>query len=151
MPGSTTLLKVTQSRGNSVTRWFRCLWITRSCSVAMEKRDQLCIRLKQRAMIEFLAAEGCTPKQIYSRLRNVYGDTTIDVSNVRRWVAAAKNVNRGLLPILDKMRSRRPKTAVNDVNIGRVDELIRVNRWITQDEIAAYLDISHERVKPYHQ
>lgn len=114
--------------------------------VDMETKDSLCVRLKQRAVIEFLVGEGCTPTQIYSRLRDFYGDKTIDISNVRRWVACAKKVNRGLLPILDKSRSGRPKTAVNDANIQRIDELIRTNRRITQDEISAYLNISHERV-----
>ena len=97
----------------------------------MERKDELGVRLKQRAVIEFLVAEGCMPKRIHSHLQKVYGDETIDLSNVRRWVVAAKNVNRGLLQIIDKTRSGRPKTAVNTANIPRVDELIRTNRRIT--------------------
>ena len=118
----------------------------RSCSIVMETTSTLPVWLKQRAVIEFLVAEGCTQKQIHSRLQIVYGNETIDVSNVCRWVASAKNVNRGLLPILDKSRSGCPKTAVTDANIQRVNELIRTNRRTTRDEIAAYLDISHERL-----
>ena len=35
-------------------------------------------RQKQRAVIEFLVAEGETPLRIYNRLKNVYKDNTID-------------------------------------------------------------------------
>ena len=37
-------------------------------------------------MIEFLTAEGEMPIRIHERLKNVYGDATVDVSTVRRWV-----------------------------------------------------------------
>ena len=36
-------------------------------------------------MIEFLTAEGEMPIRIHERLKNVYGDTTVDVSTVGRW------------------------------------------------------------------
>lgn len=102
--------------------------------------------MKQRAVIEFLVGSGLTPKEIHSRSKGFYGDETIDISNVRRWAVAAKQASRGHLSVVDKPRSGRPKTATNDANIEKVDALIRTNRRITQDEIAACLDISHERV-----
>ena len=43
-------------------------------------------------MIEFLTAEGDMPIRIHERLKNVYGDATVDVSTVRRWVVALKNL-----------------------------------------------------------
>ena len=42
----------------------------------------VCIR--QRSVIEFLTAEGELPIRIHERLKNVYGDATVDVSTVRR-------------------------------------------------------------------
>ena len=47
-------------------------------------------RQKQRAVIEFLVAEGETSLKIHNRLRNVYKDNTIDYSNVKRWVQRFK-------------------------------------------------------------
>ena len=46
--------------------------------------------VRQRSMIEFLTAEGEMPIRIHGRLKNVYGDATVDVSTVRRWVRRCK-------------------------------------------------------------
>ena len=43
------------------------------------------VRFKQRAVIEFLTAEGVPPIEIHRRLEKVYGSGCLDVSNVRRW------------------------------------------------------------------
>jgi len=45
------------------------------------------VRMKQRCVIEFLCEEKIAPNDIHRRLLNVYGDQTVDVSTVRRWVA----------------------------------------------------------------
>ena len=39
--------------------------------------------VRQRSVIEFLTAEGEMPIRIHERLKNVYGDATVDVSTVR--------------------------------------------------------------------
>ena len=49
-------------------------------------------RQKQRAVIEFLVAEGETSLKIHNQLKNVYKDNTIDYSNVKRWVQQFKKV-----------------------------------------------------------
>ena len=59
-----------------------------------------CAKFKQRAVIEFLVAEGCEPIEIHRRLLNVFGNETVDVSTVRRWVLRAKNSDRGKLIIV---------------------------------------------------
>ena len=48
------------------------------------------VRIRQRSVIEFLTAEGEMPIRIHERLKNVYGDATVDVSTVRRWVCRCK-------------------------------------------------------------
>ena len=45
------------------------------------------VRMKQRCVIEFLHAEKIAPNDTHRRLVNVYGDQTVDVSTMRRWVA----------------------------------------------------------------
>ena len=43
------------------------------------------VGIRQRSVIEFLTAESEMPIRIHERLKNVYGDATVDVSTVRRW------------------------------------------------------------------
>ncbi len=56
----------------------------------MSTETSLSNRCKQHAVIEFLTTENCAPKEIHSCLKKVYGDETIDISNVRCWVRSAK-------------------------------------------------------------
>jgi len=44
------------------------------------------VRLKQRAVIEFLTAEKDPPIEIHRRIQAIYGDQCVDVSTVRHWV-----------------------------------------------------------------
>jgi histone-lysine N-methyltransferase SETMAR len=80
---------------------------------------------KQRAVIEFLKKEGCRMSDIHRRLQDVYGDDTIDRSNVYRWM---KKFKEGETSIADKPRSGRPSTATTDMDRQRVDELISAER-----------------------
>ena len=64
------------------------------------------IRIRQRSVIEFLTAEGETPIRIHERLKNVYGDATVDVSTVRRWVRRC-NEAEGQTTLADEKRSGR--------------------------------------------
>ncbi|UYV62871.1 hypothetical protein LAZ67_2002195 [Cordylochernes scorpioides] len=50
------------------------------------------LRQKQRAVIEFLEMEGCS--EIHQRLKIVYTEVTIDISNVRRWMKRSTNSNQ---------------------------------------------------------
>ena len=104
------------------------------------------IRLKQRAVIEFLTAESVTPRQIYDRLRAVYGEAAVDVSTVRRWVRAVKDENPVDSNLKDQARSGRPVSACGARQIARVDELVRKNRRYRQSDIAQIVGISQDRV-----
>ena len=66
------------------------------------------VRMKQRCVTEFLHAEKIPPNDI-RRCLLVYGDQTVDVSTVRRWVA---RFSSGVSDVKDKPRSGRPCTAV---------------------------------------
>jgi len=43
------------------------------------------MRLKQRAVTEFLSAENITPAEIHHRLQAVYGENTVNRTTVNRW------------------------------------------------------------------
>ena len=94
--------------------------------------------LKQRCVIEFLHVEKITPNDIHRRLLNVYGDQTVDVSTVRRWV---ERFSSGESDVKDKPPSGRPCTAVTPRNEERLDQLIRANRQITTRELCTELNI----------
>lgn len=98
------------------------------------------LKLKERVVIEFLAKEGCPPKEIHMRLKKVYGDAVMDISNVRRWV---KKFSNGETEIADKPRSGRPTTSITDANRERAEELIRGDRRITVQSVADALNISY--------
>ena len=108
--------------------------------------EQSSKRFKQRAVIEFLTAEGISPSEIHRRLVQVYGPDCLDVSNVRRWVRRCQDEGVGSVDLNDKPRSGRPLTATDDWHKDKVDEMIQENRRITQREISEELHISQERV-----
>lgn len=98
------------------------------------------IKEKQRAVIEFLAKEGCAPIDIHRRLKNVYGDVTIDRSNVRRWT---KRFNEGETSTKDKERSGRRRTSDSDENRRKINAMIKENRKISITDIANDIHISY--------
>jgi len=94
--------------------------------------------MKQRCVIEFLHAQKIAPNDIHRRLLNVYGDQTVDVGTVRRWVA---RFSIGDSDVKDKPRSRRPCTSVTPRNEERLDQFICANRRITTTELCTELKI----------
>ena len=96
------------------------------------------VRMKQRCIIEFLHAEKIAPNDIHRRLLNVYGDQTVDVSTVRRWVV---RFSSGDSDVKDKPCSGGSCTAVKPRNEERLDQLIHVNRQITTREPCTELNI----------
>ena len=95
-------------------------------------------------MIDFLTKEGSAAVEIYARLRNVYGDTVIDISNVRRWM---RRFQDGETKMIDKARSGRPSIAINPEKQELVEHLIRGNRHITIAEMADELQVSYGSVQ----
>ena len=81
---------------------------------------------------------------IHWRLRNVYGDQTVDVSTVRRWVV---RFSSGGSDVQDKPRSGRSYTAVTTRNEERLDQLNRSNRRITIRELCAELNIGFNKLE----
>ena len=106
------------------------------------------IRIKQKAVIEFLVAEGKTPVNIHKRLQSVWYDGALDYSNVRRWACRlAKDSDEsqqfGYASLKDKFRTGRPSTSVNLDNKANANKLISEGRCITLDELASELGVSH--------
>ena len=90
------------------------------------------LHLKQRAVIEFLTTEGCSPIEIYSRMKAVYGEMCLDVSTVRRWTRRSREENPSESTVHDQARTGRPLSASDSKHQSRVDQLIRENRRVKQ-------------------
>jgi transposase len=98
----------------------------------MEPRaERASVQFKQRAVIEFLAAEGVSPVEIHQRMQVVYGDNCVDVSTVRCWAYRSKDGEPGKYDLCDKQRTGRPVTATDEFHKEQVDEMIKENRRIT--------------------
>ena len=80
-------------------------------------------------MIEFLTAEGEMPILIHERLKNVYGDATVDVSTVRRWVRRCKEAE-GQTRLTKRGVAGRPATAFYRAGIHAL-----VKRWTKMVEM----------------
>jgi transposase len=70
----------------------------------MEMEEFSDVQFKQRAVIEFLKAEKFSPIEIHRRMQAVYGDQSVDVSTVRRWVRRFKEGELGQADLSDKTR-----------------------------------------------
>ena len=100
------------------------------------------MRLKQRAVIEFLTAEGVVPIDIHRRMKLVYGEACVDVSTVRRWAKELAETSPAETDLHDKARCGRPNSASDVQHQERVDEMIQANRRIKLREVSKMLGIS---------
>jgi hypothetical protein len=74
--------------------------------------------LKKRCVIEFRHAEKIAPNDIHRCLLNVYGDQTVDVSSVRRWVV---RFSSGDSEVKDKLHFELSCTAIISRNEKRLN------------------------------
>ena len=102
--------------------------------------------IKQRSVIEFLAAEGCSAANIHARMKTVYGEMCISDCAVRKWVRIFKGEDPRETILRDRKRSGRPLSASDTAHREKVDCMIRANRRVKQKEIADEVGISKERV-----
>ena len=67
------------------------------------------MRLKQRAVTEFLSAE------IHHHLQAVYGENTVNRTTVYRWAIKFRECEPGCANIVDQRRSGRPVSMTDDM------------------------------------
>ncbi len=87
-------------------------------------------REEQRTVIKFLVAEDHTPIQIWNRLQNVYGEEALGKTQVRMWCRRFKEGD-GHEPVSDLPRSGRPKIAIVQRTIDRVQEELDTDRRVS--------------------
>ncbi|KFM63362.1 Histone-lysine N-methyltransferase SETMAR, partial [Stegodyphus mimosarum] len=97
-----------------------------------------------RAVIRYEWARGVSGTELHNRLVEVYGPGVMSKQMVRRW---CRTFSDGRQQVEDIPRAGQTRTATTDANVRKVDDMIRVNRRITIDEVAEELGISHERAQ----
>jgi len=93
------------------------------------------MRLKQRAVTEFLSAENVTPAEIHRRLQAVYGEDTVNRNKVNHWAIKFRECEPGHANIVDQPRSGKPVSVTDDRHQKQVDELIKHDCRVTQKQI----------------
>ncbi|GBM43887.1 hypothetical protein AVEN_174453-1 [Araneus ventricosus] len=96
-------------------------------------------RSAQRAVIQFLRAEGDHASQIYRRMKEVYKEQCLARCTMLR---CCPRYEAGRLNIKDLQRPGQAHVVTDSATISAVDELIRQSRRITTREIAVELSIS---------
>ncbi|GFY66706.1 histone-lysine N-methyltransferase SETMAR [Trichonephila inaurata madagascariensis] len=84
-----------------------------------------------RAVIRYEWARGVSGIEIHNRLVEVYGPGVMSKQMVRR---GCRTFSDGRQQVEDIPRAGRTRTATTDANVGKVDDMTRVNRRITIDE-----------------
>ena len=97
-----------------------------------------CTKEEIRSVIRFLVAEGINGNEIYQRLKAVYH--CIARSNVYEWV---QKFQSGMTSVKDAPRPGQAHCVVTPVTVARAEELVKQDRRMALDEIAANLGISH--------
>ncbi|GBL92143.1 hypothetical protein AVEN_108559-1 [Araneus ventricosus] len=102
-------------------------------------------RSAQRAVTQFLRAEGEHALQIYRRMKEVYGEQCLALYTIFRW---CQRYAAGRVNIKDLPWPRQVHVVPHSATTSAVNELIRQNRRIVTREIAFEQSISKGTV--YH-
>jgi len=86
-------------------------------------------RCEVRAVIRFLNAKGVKPIEIHCQLTEVYGESCMDVKNVRKW---CREFTADRTEIHDEERSGRP--SISDETVAKGEQMHQDQR-ITLDDL----------------
>jgi histone-lysine N-methyltransferase SETMAR len=101
---------------------------------------EACTREEQHAVVRFLGSEGEKPADIHRRMKMQYGDACVSLQQVYEW---HRKFKIGVSTLIDAAHSGQPHTMTTPNAIAAVERVIRENGWVTIDEVAGELKISH--------
>jgi hypothetical protein len=82
---------------------------------------------------------GLKPNEIHGRMEVQYGDACLSVQQVYKWTGKFMN---GISSVTDCPRPGQAHTVVTPVGIAAVEDIVKENRHVTVNEIAAHRDMS---------
>jgi len=99
-----------------------------------------CTKEEQRSVIRFLSSEGVKPIEIRRRMKVQYGDACLSLQQVYQWTRMFMD---GISSVTDSPRPGQAHPVVTPEGIAAVEAIVKENRRVTVNEIAAHLDMSH--------
>ena len=87
----------------------------------MADEEDVCVKMRQRCVIEFCVKLGKSGNETLEILRQAYGGETLSCAAVFQWWRHFKD---GSTRVIDKACSGRPSTAVTYVNINKAADLL---------------------------
>jgi len=99
-----------------------------------------CTKEEQRSVIRFLSSEGVKPIEIHRRLKFQYGDACLSLQQVYEWTRKFMN---GISSVRDSPPPGQAHRVVTPEGIAAVEAIVKENRRVTVNEMAAHLDMSH--------
>jgi len=98
-----------------------------------------CTKEEKRSVLRFLSSEGVKPIEIHRRMKVQYGEACLSVQRTRKFMD-------GISSVTDSPRPGQTHRVVTPVAIAAVEVIVKENRRVTVNEIAAHLDMSHGTV-----
>jgi len=98
-----------------------------------------CTKEEQCSVICFLSNEVVKPIKIQRRLKVQYGDACLSLQQVCEWTGKFMN---GISSVTDSPRPGQAHQVVTPKAIAAVEAIVKENRRVTVNEIAAHLDMN---------
>ena len=112
----------------------------RSSSVKVAAPLAICTKEEQHSIIRFLSSQGVKPIEIHRQMKVQYGDACLSLQQVYNWT---RKFMKGISSVTDSPRPGQAHRVVTPEAITAVEAIVKENRRVTVNEIAAHLDVSH--------
>jgi len=103
-----------------------------------------CTKEEQRSAIRFLSSEVVKPIEIHRRMKVQYGDACLSLQQVHEWT---RKFTKGISSVADSPRPGQAHLVVTPEGIAAVEAIVKENRRVTVNEMAAHLDMSHRSAR----
>ena len=103
----------------------------------MEAPLATCTKEQQRSVIRFFSSEGVKHIEIHRRMKVLYGDARLSLQQVYEWNRKFMN---GISSVTDCPRPGQAHRVVTPEAIAAVEAIVKENRRVTVNEIAAHGD-----------
>jgi len=99
-----------------------------------------CTKEEQCSVISFLSNERVKPIEIHQRMKVQYDDACLSLQQVYEWTRKFMN---GISSVTDSPRPGQAHRVLTPRAIAAVEAIMKENRHVTVNKIAAHMDMSH--------